>query len=171
MLSAILVTTGQFTLGVSNTTLGILQQTVICAVALGHSLAWARRQSSWLAPARNLSLQTFDFGCYRASPARQGVGGADVGSKPRREPAHKPVRPVRGGAVAQRRRSMCWLLLVDVGLFSPSAAWLQSPPSWAGSPLWYRKICLKRDVCPAGKHEMRMHCSYRHLQVLLSTGT
>lgn len=45
VLGAILLTTGQFTLGISNTTFGILPQTLIYAVALGYFLAWVRRQS------------------------------------------------------------------------------------------------------------------------------
>lgn len=44
VLGAILLTTGQFFLGVSNATFGILPQTVIYAVALGYFLARARRQ-------------------------------------------------------------------------------------------------------------------------------
>lgn len=43
MLGAILLTTGQFTLGVSNATFGILPQTVLYAVGLGYFLMWARR--------------------------------------------------------------------------------------------------------------------------------
>ena len=46
VLGAIVLTTGQFTLGVSNATFGILPQTVIYAVALGYLLAWTRRRSS-----------------------------------------------------------------------------------------------------------------------------
>lgn len=45
VLGAVLLSTGQFTLGVSNATFGILPQTVIYAVALGYFLARVRRQS------------------------------------------------------------------------------------------------------------------------------
>lgn len=44
-LGAILLTTGQFALGASNATFGILPQTVIYAMALGYLLMWARRPS------------------------------------------------------------------------------------------------------------------------------
>lgn len=44
VLGAILLTTGQFTLGVSNATFGILPQTVIYAVGLGYFLVRARLQ-------------------------------------------------------------------------------------------------------------------------------
>ncbi len=44
VLGAVLLTTGQFTLGVSNATFGILPQTVLYAVTLGYFLMWARRQ-------------------------------------------------------------------------------------------------------------------------------
>lgn len=43
ILGAILLTTGQFTLGISNATFGILPQTTIYAVGLGYFLARARR--------------------------------------------------------------------------------------------------------------------------------
>jgi O-antigen ligase len=43
LLGALLLTTGQFALGVSNATFGILPQTVIYAVALGYFLARTRR--------------------------------------------------------------------------------------------------------------------------------
>ncbi len=46
VLGAILLTTGQFALGVSNATFGILPQTVIYAVALGYFLVRARRPTS-----------------------------------------------------------------------------------------------------------------------------
>lgn len=46
VLGAILLTTGQFTFGVSNATFGILPQTVIYAVALGYFLVQARQQAS-----------------------------------------------------------------------------------------------------------------------------
>jgi O-antigen ligase len=39
----VLLTTGQFVLGVSNATFGILPQTTIYAVALGYFLVRARR--------------------------------------------------------------------------------------------------------------------------------
>lgn len=45
VLGSMLLTTGQFTLGLSNTTFGILPQTVIYAVGLGYFLVLARRQS------------------------------------------------------------------------------------------------------------------------------
>jgi O-antigen ligase len=45
ILGAILLSTGQFTLGVSNATFGILPQTVLYAVGLGYFLVWARRPS------------------------------------------------------------------------------------------------------------------------------
>lgn len=45
VLGAILLTTGQFTLGVSNATFGILPQTVIYAVGLAYFLVRARRPS------------------------------------------------------------------------------------------------------------------------------
>lgn len=44
VLGAFLLTTGQFTLGVSNATFGILPQTVVYAVALGYFLVWTRRR-------------------------------------------------------------------------------------------------------------------------------
>ncbi|MGB3338471.1 MAG: O-antigen ligase family protein, partial [Devosia sp.] len=46
MLGAILLTTGQFTLGVSNATFGILPQTIIYAVALGYFMVRARQRAA-----------------------------------------------------------------------------------------------------------------------------
>ncbi|KRA55345.1 hypothetical protein ASD80_13105 [Devosia sp. Root635] len=46
VLGAILLTTGQFVLGVSNTTFGILPQTMIYAVSLGYFLIQARQDRS-----------------------------------------------------------------------------------------------------------------------------
>jgi O-antigen ligase len=45
VLGITVLTTGQFALGVSNATFGILPQTVVYAVALGYFLAWTRRRS------------------------------------------------------------------------------------------------------------------------------
>lgn len=53
LLGAILLTTGQFTLGISNATFGILPQTTIYAVGLGYFLVSARRIALEATQSRN----------------------------------------------------------------------------------------------------------------------
>lgn len=53
LLGAILLTTGQFTLGISNATFGILPQTTIYAVGLGYFLVRARRIALEATQSRN----------------------------------------------------------------------------------------------------------------------